>query len=48
VSPGPRERDDVGTPEDLMASATRSCGLADFGDEEFLEPLRVLLHSLEH
>ena len=48
ASRAPRERDDVGTPEDLMASATRSCGLADFGDEEFLEPLRVLLHSLEH
>ncbi len=47
MSPGPRERDDVGSLEDLQASATRSCGLADFGSEEYLEPLQVLLDSCE-
>ncbi len=43
----PRERDDVGGLADLQASATRSCGLADFGPQEYLEPLQVLLDSCE-
>jgi hypothetical protein len=47
-APGtPRERDSVGTVEDLQAAATRSCGLADFGEDEHVEPLRVLLESYE-
>src|SRR6478735_10268619 len=32
--------------ERLLASARRSAGSEDFGDEPFLEPLRVLLDSL--
>jgi hypothetical protein len=47
VSPAPRERDSVGTLDDLRESATRSCGLADFGDDEYVEPLQVLLDSYE-
>jgi hypothetical protein len=43
----PRERDSVGTVEDLRESATRSCGLADFGEEEYVEPLQVLLDSYD-
>ena len=43
----PRARDSVGTFEDLHESATRACGLSDFGDEEYVEPLRVLLASYE-
>ncbi len=43
-----RERDSVGTFEDLHASATKiTGGLADFGDDEYHEPLRILLDSLE-
>ena len=42
-----KERDSVGTLEDLHASATRMTGLDDFGDDEYLEPLRVLLDSFE-
>jgi hypothetical protein len=38
-------RDTVGTVEDLHASATRLTGLDDFGDDEYLEGLRVLLKS---
>ena len=40
-----RERTSVGTVEDLHASATRMTGLDDFGDEGYLEGLRVLLDS---
>ncbi len=40
-------REDVGTVEDLHASATKLTGLADFGDEEYVEGLRVLLESYE-
>jgi hypothetical protein len=40
-----RERDSVGTFEDLHASASRMTGLDDFGDDEYHEPLRVLLDS---
>jgi hypothetical protein len=40
-----RERDSVGTVEDLHASATKVTGLDDFGPDEYLEPLRVLVDS---
>lgn len=43
----PRERASVGTFEDLHAAATRACGLSDFGEEEYVEPLRVLLAAFE-
>ncbi len=42
-----RERDSVGTFEDLHAAASRMTGLHDFGPDEYQEPLRVLLDSLE-
>ncbi|OJF15189.1 sulfotransferase family protein [Couchioplanes caeruleus] len=38
-------RTDVGTVEDLHASATRLTGLDDFGDDDYLDGLRVLLAS---
>ncbi|HEY9311795.1 sulfotransferase [Williamsia sp.] len=38
-------RTDVGTVEDLMASATKACGLDDFGEDDFTEALGVLLES---
>jgi hypothetical protein len=38
-------RTDVGTVEDLHASASRVTGLDDFGDREHLDGLRVLLSS---
>ncbi|KAA9161574.1 sulfotransferase [Amycolatopsis acidicola] len=38
-------RDDVGTIDDLHASATRFCGLDDFGDDGYREGLEVLLES---
>lgn len=38
-------RDDVGTVEDLHASATRLTGLDDFGADEYREGLQVLLTS---
>jgi hypothetical protein len=42
----PRERDDVGTVEDLHASATRITGLDDFGGgDDYVEGLEVLLES---
>jgi len=44
---GVRERDSVGTFEDLHAAATRMTGLEDFGPNEYHEPLRVLLDSFE-
>src|SRR3954465_12258824 len=40
-----RERDSVGTFDDLHAAATRMTGLDDFGTDEYHEPLRVLLDS---
>lgn len=40
-----RQRDDVGTLEDIAAAATRSTGLTDFGDSEHEEGLRVLLED---
>jgi hypothetical protein len=39
------DRENVGTVEDLHASATRLTGLDDFGADEYLEGLRVLLKS---
>ncbi|WP_431972361.1 sulfotransferase family protein [Nocardia sp. bgisy134] len=38
-------RDDVGTVEDLHASATKVVGLDDFGDDDYREGLQVLLDS---
>jgi hypothetical protein len=43
-----RERDSIGSLDDLHASATKITGLDDFGDTEYLEPLQVLHHSYEH
>ncbi|SEF37685.1 Sulfotransferase family protein [Amycolatopsis pretoriensis] len=40
-------REDVGTVEDLHASATKLTGLDDFGGDEYVEGLRVLLESYE-
>jgi hypothetical protein len=40
-------REDVGTVEDLHASATKLTGLGDFGGDEYVEGLRVLLESYE-
>lgn len=45
--PAGRPRDSVGTVGDLHASATRLTGLNDFGDEEYLDGLVVLLTSYE-
>ena len=42
VLPG---RADVGTASDLRASASKLCGLEDFGDDEYVEGLEVLLES---
>ena len=39
------ERTTVGTTEDLHASATRMTGLTDFGEDEYLEALEILLES---
>jgi hypothetical protein len=41
-------RDNVGTVEDLEASATRLTTLSDFGREEYREGLAVLLESYAH
>ncbi|WP_067892112.1 sulfotransferase family protein [Nocardia vaccinii] len=38
-------RTDVGTIEDLHASATKACGLTDFGPDDYTEALGVLLES---
>jgi hypothetical protein len=38
-------RENVGTVEDLHASATRLTGLTDFGPPDYLEGLRILLDS---
>ncbi|WP_284747184.1 sulfotransferase family protein [Amycolatopsis sp. RTGN1] len=40
-------REDVGTVEDLHASATKLTGLDDFGGDEYVEGLRVLLEAYE-
>ena len=41
------ERDNVGTVEDLHASATRITGLTDFGNDDYGDGLAVLLESYE-
>jgi hypothetical protein len=41
------ERDNVGTVEDLHASATRITELTDFGDDDYSDGLAVLLESYE-
>ena len=38
-------RRNVGTIDDLHESAIRTTGLDDFGDDDYLEPLGVLLES---
>ncbi len=40
-------RTDVGTVEDLHASAVKACGLDDFGgdDDNYIEALTVLLDA---
>ncbi|MBF6330209.1 sulfotransferase family protein [Nocardia transvalensis] len=38
-------RTDVGTVDDLHASATKACGLTDFGADDYREALEVLLES---
>ncbi|TYB49752.1 sulfotransferase family protein [Actinomadura chibensis] len=40
-------RENVGTVEDLHASARRITGLDDFGDDAYLDGLRILLESYE-
>lgn len=40
-------RTDVGTIEDLHASATKACGLTDFGADDYTEALGVLLESYQ-
>ena len=45
VEPKRVERKDVGTVEDLHASATKITGLTDFGTDDYLEGLQVLLES---
>jgi hypothetical protein len=47
AAPADRPRDSVGTVGDLHASATRLTGLNDFGDDEYLDGLTVLLASYE-
>jgi len=42
-----REREDVGSLEDIVAAACRTTGLSDFGGDEHEEGLRVLLDSFE-
>lgn len=39
-------RDSVGTVEDLHASARKVTGMDDFGGDEYMEGLRVLVESL--
>jgi len=34
--------------ESLIAAARKECGLTEFGDESFREPLRILIDSLEN
>lgn len=40
-----RQRDDVGSLEDITAAAVRSTGLSDFGDDDHEEGLTVLLED---
>jgi len=46
-APAPVRRDSVGTVGDLHASATRITGLSDFGADEYLDGLAVLLASYD-
>ena len=43
-----RERDSVGTFEDLHEAASRATGLDDFGGDEYHEGLRILLDDYAH
>jgi hypothetical protein len=43
-----RERDSVGTYEDLHEAASRATGLDDFGGDEYEEGLRILLDDYAH
>jgi hypothetical protein len=43
-----RERDSVGTYEDLHEAASRATGLDDFGGDEYEEGLRLLLDDYAH
>ncbi len=45
--PADRRRDRVGTVGDLHASASRITGLSEFGADEYLDGLTVLLASYE-
>jgi Sulfotransferase family len=47
AAPASGPRDSVGTVGDLHASATRLTGLNDFGDDDYLDGLVVLLTSYE-
>ncbi len=40
-----RTREDVGTLDDIKASAERMTGLSDYGDESFTEPFEILLEE---
>jgi hypothetical protein len=40
-------RTNVGTVDDLHASATKACGLDDFGEDDYTDALGVLLESYE-
>ncbi|MGW4247453.1 sulfotransferase, partial [Nocardia sp. NPDC004722] len=40
-------RTNVGTVEDLHHSASKVCGLTDFGSDDYLEALGVLLESYQ-
>jgi hypothetical protein len=42
-----KTRTNVGTVDDLHASATKACGLDDFGEDDYTEALGVLLESYE-
>ncbi|WP_182378001.1 sulfotransferase [Nocardioides sp. WS12] len=44
--PGPRQRADVGSYEDIAAAASRTTGLTDFGGTAHEEGLRVLVEDL--
>jgi hypothetical protein len=46
-APPRRPRDNVGTVGDLHASATRLTGLTEFGEDEYLDGLAVLLASYQ-
>ncbi len=41
-----RERDSVGTFEEIQEAAARTTGLSDFGDTAYEEGLRILVEDL--